>query len=200
MASGRTDQRRPHRQSIGIAGGLTGAVLTAVVTALGAGAGAGAGSASPTTDEPATTAAEAADTTTSVAAASSEEFTATLDAACEGDSGHPLLAAALLEAAATDGSLRVIEIVQRCDVEFAGAADADVGRPRTNVEGLIADPVNNVTPNQAQLDLLNAELSIYWRIADAWAQSQVPAAPETSAPATDTAPPVTEEAPATTGG
>jgi hypothetical protein len=196
MASGRTDQRRPHRQSIGIAGGLTGAVLTAVVAALGA----GAGSASPTTDEPATTAAEAADTTTSVAAASSEEFTATLDAACEGDSGHPLLAAALLEAAATDGSLRVIEIVQRCDVEFAGAVDADVGRPRTNVEGLIADPVNNVTPNQAQLDLLNAELSMYWRIADAWAQSQVPAAPETSAPATDTAPPATEEAPATTGG
>jgi hypothetical protein len=196
MASGRTDQRRPHRHSIGIAGGLTGAVLIAVVTALGA----GAGSASPTTDEPATTAAEAADTTTSVAAASSEEFTATLDAACEGDSGHPLLAAALLEAAATDGSLRVIEIVQRCDVEFAGAVDADVGRPRTNVEGLIADPVNNVTPNQAQLDLLNAELSMYWRIADAWAQSQMPAAPETSPPATDTAPPVTEEGPATTGG
>jgi hypothetical protein len=196
MASGQTDQRRPHRQTIGIAGGLTGAVLTAVVTALGA----GAGSASPTTDEPATTTAEAADTTTSVAAASSDEFTAMLDTACEGDSGHPLLAAALLEAAATDGSLRVIEIVQRCDVEFTGAVDADIGRPRTNVEGLIADPVNNVTPNQAQLDLLNAELSIYWRIAETWAQSQAPAAPETSAPATDTAPPATEETPATTGG
>ena len=42
-----------------------------------------------------------------------------------------------------------------------------LGRPTTNVEALIADPANNVTPNQAQTDLLNAELATYWRIADA---------------------------------
>ena len=34
-----------------------------------------------------------------------------------------------------------------------------LGRPTTNVEALIADPANNVTPNQAQTDLLNAELA-----------------------------------------
>jgi hypothetical protein len=192
-------------------------VLAAVVMA-----GAGIGGASPTTDEPTTTAAEAAATTTTadavattttgattttVATASSAEFTATLDAECEGDTGQPLLAAALRAAALPDGSLRVIELLQRCDVEFAGPVDAELGRPLTNVEALIADPVNNVTPNQAQLDQLNAELAIYWRIADAWVQAQAGGAAaetapavETSAPATETVPPGTVEATATTEG
>jgi hypothetical protein len=76
-----------------------------------------------------------------------------------------------------DGSNRIVEILRTCDVEFTGAVDQALGRPLTNVEALIADPANNVTPNQAQLDLLNAELASYWRIADAWAQSQAGAIP-----------------------
>jgi hypothetical protein len=110
--------------------------------------------------------------------------------------------------AVPDGSLRVIEILRTCDVEFVGPVDEALGRPLTNVEALIADPVNNVTPNQAQLDALNAELAIYWRIANAWAQSQAggtAAAGATttvatgSAPASDVATSEAEES-ATTGG
>ena len=48
----------------------------------------------------------------------------------------------------------------------------------TNVEAIIADPANDVTPNQAQTDLLNEELATYWRITDAWVQSQAGAAPD----------------------
>jgi hypothetical protein len=91
---------------------------------------------------------------------------------CEGDTGHPLLADALQQAVGSDGSNRIVEIVRTCDIEFVPPVDAELARPTTNVEALIADPVNNVTPNQAQLDVLEAELSIYWRIADAWAQTQ----------------------------
>jgi hypothetical protein len=95
-----------------------------------------------------------------------------LAAQCEGDTGQPLLADALEQAVGSDGSNRIVEIVRTCDVEFVPPVDAALGRPMTNVEALIADPVNNVTPNQAQLDLLNAELAVYFRIADAWAQTQ----------------------------
>jgi hypothetical protein len=126
------------------------------------------------------------------ATASSEEFTATLASECEGDTGQALLADALQGAVGTDGSNRIVEIVRTCDIEFVGAVDEALGRPATNVEALIADPANNVTPNQAQLDLLNAELAIYWRIADAWAQTQVTAtsvpgesSTASSAPASD---------------
>ena len=66
----------------------------------------------------------------------------------------------------TDGSLRIVEIALACDIEFVGAVDEALGRPTTNIEALIADPTNNVTPNQAQTDLLNEELAIYWRIAE----------------------------------
>jgi hypothetical protein len=99
---------------------------------------------------------------------------------CEGDTGQPLLADALQEAVGSDGSNRIVEIVRTCDIEFVAPVDAELGRPMTNVEALIADPANNVTPNQAQLDILNAELAVYWRIADAWAQTQAPAGTETS--------------------
>ena len=130
--------------------------------------------------------------------ASSEEFAATLAATCEGDAGHPLLAAALRNAALPDGSLRVVTVLQTCDVEFIGAVDAELGRPLTNVEELIADPVNNVTPNQAQRDVLNAELAVYWRLAEAWAQAQAGAGAPTETEATaDTAPTSVDE-PATT--
>jgi len=153
---------------------------------------------------PATSEAAAAPTTTDPATATSEEFAATLAAECEGDTGEPLLAAALLAAAAPDGSLRIVEIFQACDVEFVGEIDDEVGRPRTNVESLIAVPANNVTPNQAQIDALNAELAVYWKIADAWAQSQQAAAApsEGEAPTTaaeGTAPETTASEPATTG-
>ncbi len=99
-----------------------------------------------------------------------------LAAECEGDTGQPLLADALQDAVGSDGSNRVVEIVRTCDIEFVAPVDAGLGRPMTNIEALIADPVNNVTPNQAQLDILNAELAVYWRIADAWAQTQAGAA------------------------
>ena len=104
-------------------------------------------------------------------------------------------------AALPDGSLRVVNVLQTCDVEFIGAVDAELGRPLTNVEELIADPVNNVTPNQAQRDVLNAELAVYWRLAEAWAQAQAGAgAPTEDTEATaDTAPTSVDE-PATTGG
>jgi hypothetical protein len=103
-----------------------------------------------------------------------------LAAQCAGDTGQPLLADALQEAVGSDGSNRIVEIVRTCDVEFAPPVDAELGRPVTNIEALIADPVNNVTPNQSQLDILDAELAVYWRIADAWAQTQAAAGTSTS--------------------
>jgi hypothetical protein len=152
---------------------------------------------------PATSEAAAAPTTAGPATATSEEFAALLAAACDGDTGEPLLAVALLDVAAPDGSLRIAAIFEACDVEFVGEIDDEVGRPRTNVESLIADPVNNVTPNQAQLDALNAELAVYWRIADAWARSQqAAAAPSDSEAPTageGNAPATTVSEPATTG-
>jgi hypothetical protein len=164
--------------------------------------------AAPTSAEPTTTA--AAPTTTGPATASSAEFTATLEAECEGDTGHQLLASGLQVVMGEDGSLRMIEIVLACDIEFVGAVDEALGRPTTNIEALIADPANNVTPSQAQTDLLNEELAGYWRTADAWAQSQAGAAPdddatatsaaeEAATPTTDIPATSTPEEPATTG-
>ena len=159
----------------------------------------------PDTSEPAApaTSESAAGPTATPAPATSEEFAATLAAECDGDAGAPLLAAALRAVAAPDGSLRIVEIFEACDVEFVGEIDVEAGRPRTNVETLIADPANNVTPNDAQIDVLDAELAVYWRIADAWAQTQqTSAAPsDGGAPTTaaeDTAP-ATSASPATTG-
>ena len=103
---------------------------------------------------------------------------------CEGDTGQQLLASGLQVVMGTDGSLRIVEILLTCDVEFVGAVDAELGRPLTNVEAIIADPDNRVTPNQAQTDLLNEELATYWRITDAWVQSQAGAAPDEGATAT----------------
>ena len=145
--------------------------------------------ATPTTDEPATTAAAAPTTaagatTTGPATASSSEFAAALEAECEGDTGNQLLASGLQVVMGADGSLRIVEIVLACDIEFIGAVDEALGRPTTNIEALIADPANNVTPSQDQTDLLNEELATYWRIADAWAQSQGGAAPDEDATAT----------------
>ncbi len=115
-------------------------------------------------------------------------------------------------ASGDDGSLRIVEILLTCDIEFVGAVDPTLGRPPTNVEALIADPANNVTPNQAQTDLLNEELAIYWRITDAWVQSQAAdadddvdgrshddRAAESSASGADVATSAPDE-PATTGG
>jgi hypothetical protein len=173
--------------------------------------------AAPTSAEPTTTAAEGATTTaagattTGPATASSAEFTATLEAECEGDTGHQLLASGLQVVMGEDGSLRMIEIVLACDIEFVGAVDEALGRPTTNIEALIADPANNVTPSQAQTDLLNEELAGYWRTADAWAQSQAGAAPdddttattaaeEAATPTTDVPATSAPEEPATTTG
>ena len=148
--------------------------------------------ATPTSAEPTTTAAAATTTaagatTTGPATASSAEFAATLEAECEGDTGSQLLASGLQVVMGEDGSLRMVEIVLACDIEFVGPVDEALGRPTTNIEALIADPANNVTPSQDQTDLLNEELATYWRIADAWAQSQAGAAPDEDATATTTA-------------
>ena len=63
------------------------------------------------------------------------DFTAALDRECEGDTGHP---AAGRRGCRTwpvpDGSLRIIEILRTCDVEFVGPVDEALGRPLTNVE------------------------------------------------------------------
>jgi hypothetical protein len=161
--------------------------------------------AAPTSAEPTTTAAAAPTTaagatTTGPATASSAEFNATLEAECEGDTGHQLLASGLQVVLGEDGSLRIVEIALACDIEFVGPVDEALGRPSTNIEALIADPANNVTPSQAQTDLLNEELAGYWRIADAWAQSQAGAAPDADATATTAADAIatTEAAVATT--
>ena len=165
----------------------------------------------PSTDD-ATSTSAAAPTTTSATAttAAPTGFAAVLAEQCEGDTGHQLLASGLQVVMGDDGSLRIVEILLTCDVEFVGAVDPELGRPSTNVEALIADPANNVTPNQAQTDLLNEELATYWRITDAWVQSQAGAAStaagetttvpaESSVPADDVATSASE-APATTGG
>ncbi len=139
--------------------------------------------ASPSTDAaPSTTAGEGA--TTTAPAAPTSNFAAVLAEQCEGDTGQQLLASGLQVVMGTDGSLRIVEILLTCDVEFVGAVDAELGRPLTNVEAIIADPDNRVTPNQAQTDLLNEELATYWRITDAWVQSQAGAAPDEGATAT----------------
>lgn len=157
--------------------------------------------ASPSTDAATTTAAADGATTTAPAGAASN-FATVLAEQCEGDTGQQLLASGLQVVMGTDGSLRIVEILLTCDVEFVGAVDAELGRPLTNVEAIIADPENRVTPNQAQTDLLNEELAIYWRVTDAWIQSQAgatAAAPtESSIPVEDVGTSVAEDT-ATTG-
>jgi hypothetical protein len=225
----RAHQRHPRLRSLVVAGAAGVVTLSVVVSAQTAGAttettapgdetttpedSTTTEAAAPTSAEPTTTAAAAPTTaagatTTGPATASSAEFAATLEAECEGDTGNQLLASGLQVVLGEDGSLRIVEIVLACDIEFVGAVDEALGRPSTNVEALIADPANNVTPNQAQTDLLNEELATYWRIADAWAQSQAGAAPDDDATATTAAEaaPTTEPAatevvePATTTG
>jgi hypothetical protein len=135
----------------------------------------------PSTDDATSTSAAA--TTTAGSATTTAPptgFAAVLAEQCEGDTGQQLLASGLQVVMGDDGSLRIVEIVLTCDIEFVGAVDPELGRPSTNVEALIADPANNVTPNQAQTDLLNEELATYWRITDAWVTSQA------GAPATTT--------------
>jgi hypothetical protein len=222
MASIRTNRAHVRTGSLVTAAATVLATLSVVATAPSAGASpdttaagesttssTGESTTTPetTTPETSTTAASptttGSATTTAPATASSAEFTAKLDAECEGDTGQQLLASGLQVVMGDDGSLRIVEIVLRCDIVFEGSVDPELGRPTTNIEALIADPANNVTPNQAQIDLLNEELAIYWRIADAWAQSQgvtatTAAAPESSAPASE-APTSESEEPATTG-
>ena len=82
-----------------------------------------------------------------------------------------------------------------CDVVFTGAVDAALGRPTTNVEALIADPANNVTPNQAQTDALNQELALYWRIAQSVLAQSTGASTTTVAPTTATTTPSSSAVP-----
>jgi hypothetical protein len=197
----RTHAGHPRLRSLVVAGAAGLVTCSVVVSAQTAGATtettvpdestATTDAAAPTSAEPTTTATGAtttvAATTTGPATASSSEFAATLEAECEGDAGNQLLASGLQVVMGQDGSLRIVELVLACDIEFVGAVDEALGRPTTNVEALIADPANNITPNQAQTDLLNEELGTYWRIADAWAQSQAGVAPDEDAVATTAA-------------
>ncbi len=166
------------------------AALAVLATATSAAATTPPGSDEPTTTVPAapttTAAPSTADSTTTAPAPTTAltNFAATLAAQCEGDTGHQLLASGLQVLLGGDGSLRIVEILLTCDIEFVGAVDPTLGRPSTNVEAIIADPANNITPNQAQTDLLNEELASYWRITDAWVQSQAAVPTTTTAGAT----------------
>ena len=72
-----------------------------------------------------------------------------------------------------------------CDVLFTGEAVATLGRPTTNVEAIIADTANDVTPNQAQIDALNQEHALYWRIAQSVLAQATGASTTTVAPTAD---------------
>lgn len=92
---------------------------------------------------------------------------------CPGQAGDPALTFALAAAGygadgEVTGSPRLTQVFVVCEVRFAGDVDPAVGRPRTNVEAIVADPANEITPNQTQTDLLNRELLTYWRVVDAW--------------------------------
>lgn len=220
MSSKRKDTRRIHRRSmivttLGALAVLAVATPATATTPPGSDETTTTAAAETTTTEAATsstaaaTSTSAAAATTTAAPAPTSNFATVLAEQCEGDTGQQLLASGLQVVMGTDGSLRIVEVLLTCDVEFVGAVDPELGRPLTNVEAIIADPENRITPNQAQTDLLNEELAIYWRVTDAWVQSQagasaldegvtstVPA--ESSVPAGDVATSEPGE-PATTG-
>ena len=125
----------------------------------------------------------------STASVASGSFDERLAALCPDQIGQPLLAAHLTELQDGDGSARIGQVLATCDVVFTGAVDAALGRPTTNVEAIIADPANNVTPNQAQTDALNQELALYWRIAQSVLAQATGASTTTVAPTTATTTP-----------
>ena len=61
--------------------------------------------------------------------APTSNFAAVLAEQCEGDTGQQLLASGLQVVMGTDGSLRIVEILLTCDIEFVGAVDPELGRP-----------------------------------------------------------------------
>ncbi len=133
----RTHEGHPRLRSLVAAGAAGVVALSVVVSAQTAGATTETtvpgdetttpdGSATTEAPEPTTTTAAAptttaAATTTGPATASSAEFAATLEAECEGDTGNQLLASGLQVVLGEDGSLRIVEIVLACDIEFVGA-------------------------------------------------------------------------------
>ena len=92
---------------------------------------------------------------------------------CPGQAGDATLTFALAAAVygadgEVTGSPRLVQVFVVCEVRFEGDVDPEVGRPRTNVEAIIADPANEITANAAQTDLLDRELLTYWRVVEAW--------------------------------
>jgi hypothetical protein len=114
---------------------------------------------------------------------------------CPNQTGQALLAARLAELEGNDGSARIAQVLARCDVVFTGEVVAALGRPTTNVEAIIADPANDVTPNQAQTDALNQELTLYWRIAQSVLAQATGASTTTVAPSTATTVPSSSSVP-----
>ena len=127
-----------------------------------------------------------------MAAGSFEERLAAL---CPDQVGQALLADRLTELQGGDGSARIAQVLATCDVVFTGDVVAELGRPTTNVEAIIADPANNVTPNQAQTDALNQELVLYWRIAQSVLAQATGASTTTVAPTTATTTPSSSSVP-----
>ncbi len=127
-----------------------------------------------------------------MAAGSFEERLAAL---CPDQVGQALLADRLTELQGGDGSARIAQVLATCDVVFTGDVVAELGRATTNVEAIIADPANNVTPNQAQTDALNQELVLYWRIAQNVLAQATGASTTTVAPTTATTTPSSSSVP-----
>ena len=148
-------------------------------------------------DETSTSAPGATQPTTSPATGTSapaDSFEALLATQCAGQQGQPVLAEELEELRGDDGSRRIVQILATCDVVFTGDVVVDLGRPSTNVEAMIDDPANDVTPNEAQVDALNSELALYWRIAeDVLAQAGLGDStnPPTTPPSVETIQPAT---------
>ena len=140
MSSKRKDTRRIHRRSMSVTA-LAALAVLAVATPATATTPPGSDettttAAAETTTTEAATSSTAAATSTSAAAATTtaapaptSNFATVLAEQCEGDTGQQLLASGLQVVMGTDGSLRIVEVLLTCDVEFVGAVDPELGRP-----------------------------------------------------------------------
>ena len=81
---------------------------------------------------------------------------------CLDQPNNDSLATSLDVARATDGSGRLVVYARECGISFVGDVVPDLGRPMTNVDWAVLDPANNITPNQAQLDILRASADAQW--------------------------------------
>lgn len=95
--------------------------------------------------------------------ASAPSWEQQLTESCKGQLGDPLLASQLEDAKGLDGSGRLVTFVKRCDQLFYGGIGPS-GRPATTYELAVSNSDNNITPNQAQLDLIVASADNLWAL------------------------------------